>query len=72
MYAVHDWPRSTSHHVEGLSKQRSPQLVAAPPYRLLGLAQPPRYERTPVGSKLDPFVDQIGAMLREDPGCRQR
>ena len=71
MYAVHDWAEvHRLHHVEGLSKQAVAAKLGmsrTTVYRLLGLAQPPRYERAPVGSKLDPFMDQIGAMLREDP-----
>jgi transposase len=29
--------------------------------------QPPRYERTPSGSKLDPFKDEIHRLLKDDP-----
>jgi transposase len=29
---------------------------------------PPRYERVPAGSKLDPFKDEIHALLRREPG----
>jgi transposase len=71
VYAVHDWAEvHRLYHVEGLSKQAVAVKLGmsrTTVYRLLGLAQPPRYERAPVGSKLDPFVDQIAAMLREDP-----
>ena len=35
--------------------------------RLLGLEEPPRYEREPVGSALDEHMDAIAAMLEEDP-----
>jgi transposase len=28
---------------------------------------PPRYERSPAGSKLDPFKDEICALLRREP-----
>lgn len=35
--------------------------------RLLALDQPPRYERQAKGSSLDPFVDDIVAMLGENP-----
>lgn len=35
--------------------------------RLLLLAEAPRYEREPSGSMLDPFKDEIAAMLDEDP-----
>ena len=71
MYAVHDWAEvHRLHHVEGLSKQAVAVKLGmsrTTVYWLLGLTQPPRYERAPVSSKLDPFVDQIAAMLREDP-----
>ena len=29
--------------------------------------RPPKYERAPAGSKLDPFKDEIHRLLREDP-----
>jgi transposase len=35
--------------------------------RLLSLAEPPRYAREPSGSVLDPFKDEIAAMLDSDP-----
>ena len=35
--------------------------------RLLGLREPPRYSRTPRGSLVDPFADEIAALLDEDP-----
>src|SRR5262245_18618482 len=35
--------------------------------RLLGLREPPRYVRAPIGSQLDPFADAIGSMLDSDP-----
>ena len=38
--------------------------------RLLDLAEPPRYRRTPAGSQLDPFADAIAAMLAEDATVR--
>jgi transposase len=34
---------------------------------LLAKGEPPRYERTPAGSMVDPFADAIAAMLDEDP-----
>jgi transposase len=34
---------------------------------LLAKDEPPRYERTPAGSMLDPFADAIAAMLDEEP-----
>lgn len=38
--------------------------------RLLALAEPPRYARTPAGSQLVAFADAIAAMLAEDPTVR--
>ncbi len=38
--------------------------------RLLGLTEPPRYERRPAGSLLDPFTERIAAMLSADPTVR--
>lgn len=71
MYAVHDWAEvHRLHHVEGLSKQAIAVRLGmsrTTVYRLLGLAQPPRYQRAPVTSKLAPFHQQIAALLREDP-----
>jgi transposase len=71
MYSVHDWAEvHRLHHVEGMSKaaiaeklSMSRNTVA----RLLGLSQPPKYERKPAGSQLDRYADHIAAMLAEDP-----
>lgn len=38
--------------------------------RLLGLTEPPRYVRRPVSSQLDPFTEEIAAMLATDPSVR--
>ena len=38
--------------------------------RLLGLSEPPRYVRRPVGSQLDPFTERIAALLAADPRVR--
>lgn len=38
--------------------------------RLLGLSEPPRYVRRPMGSQLDPFTERIAAMLAADPTVR--
>jgi len=35
--------------------------------RLLGLSEPPRYERASGGSSLDPYLDDIVEMLEENP-----
>lgn len=71
MYGVQDWAEvHRSYHREGVSQAAiasrlgmSRNTVA----RLLSLREPPRYERRPSGSKLDPFKDAVVAMLREDP-----
>jgi transposase len=71
VYAVHDWAEvHRLHHVEGLSKLAIAAKLGmsrTTVYRLLGLTRPPRYQRAPAGSKLDPFHDAVAAMLREDP-----
>lgn len=71
MYSVHDWAEVRRlFHRQQLSKteiaerlEMSRNTVAF----LLSKEQPPRYERKPKGSKLDPFTDAIDAMLDEDP-----
>ena len=68
---MHDWAEVRRlHDVEGMSKaaiaeklSMSRNTVA----RLVGLTSPPKYERAPAGSVLDPFAEQIAAMLAEDP-----
>lgn len=70
MFDVHDWAEVRRlHHREHLSKSAiARRLGMSRPtvIRLLGLADPPRYERRPMGSKLDPFVERIAAMLDAD------
>lgn len=71
MYEVHDW--AEVHRLfdrEGWTKTKiaeklgmSRNTVA----RLLDLAEPPSYERSPTGSKLDPYRGAIAKMLDEDP-----
>lgn len=71
MYSVHDWAEVRRlHDVEGMSKaaiaaklSMSRNTVA----RLVALTEPPKYERAPAGSQVDPFAEQIAAMLAEDP-----
>lgn len=55
---------------EGLSKAaiaRRLGLSRNTVARLLRLNEPPRYARTPAGSLVDPFADQIAAPLSADP-----
>ena len=60
-------------HREGLAKAaiaRRLGMSRTTVDRLLGLTEPPRYERAPQGSQLDPFADRIASMLAGDPAVR--
>jgi len=71
VFKVQEWAEvHRLHGVEHLSKAAiaarlgmSRNTVA----RLLSLPEPPRYERERSGSRLDPFKDEIAAMLDQDP-----
>ena len=71
MYRVKDWAEvKRLHEREGLSKKAiaeklgmSRNTVA----RLMCLSEPPAYEREPSSSLLDPFREEILALLAEDP-----
>ncbi len=71
MYSVHDWAEVRRlHDVEGMSKSAIAEKLSMSRntvIRLVGLSEPPKYERAPAGSQLDPFREQIAAMLAEDP-----
>jgi transposase len=71
MYSVHDWAEVRRlHDVEGMSKSAIAEKLSMSRntvIRLVGLSTPPKYERAPAGSQLDPFAEQIAAMLAEDP-----
>lgn len=71
MYSVHDWAEVRRlHDVEGMSKSAIAEKLSMSRNtvaRLVAMVSPPRYERAPAGSQLDPFVEQIAAMLAEDP-----
>lgn len=57
-------------HREGVPKARIARQLGMSRNtvdRLLGLREPPVYVRAPVPSKLDPFKDQVRAMLASDP-----
>lgn len=70
MYRVHDW--AEVHRLfgrEGWTKTRIAEKLGMSRNtvtRLLELAEPPRYERTAQGSKLDPYKGSIARMLGED------
>ena len=58
------------HRVDGLSGReisRRTGLHRDTVARLLAATEPPRYEREPAGSKLDPFKEWICEQLRADP-----
>ena len=57
-------------HREGLTKRaiaRRLGMSRTTVIRLLGLREPPRYVRPPRGSLVDPYVEEIAALLDEDP-----
>lgn len=72
MYPVHDWAEvHRLYHREGRSKSAIAKHLSMSRNtvtRLLSLEVPPRYERAPAGSLLDPFTEVIADMLRGDPG----
>ncbi|HZD23624.1 MAG TPA: IS21 family transposase [Acidimicrobiia bacterium] len=70
MYEVHDWAEvHRLFHREEWAKTRIAEKLGMSRNtvsRLLELVEPPRYERAPQGSKLDPFKGSIAKMLGED------
>ena len=71
MVGVEQWAEvRRMHRVDGLSAReisRRTGLARDTVGRLLAAAMPPRYERRPMGSKLDPFKDWICEQLAGDP-----
>jgi len=69
VYRVQDWAE-----VQGLHRQAWSNIAIAEKLgmsrntvtRLLGLRQPPRYERSRAPSLLDPFIGQIASMLDQN------
>jgi transposase len=74
VHQVEDWAEvHRLFHREGMAKAaiaRRLDMSRNTVDRLLGLREPPRYERAPQGSQLDPFAAAIAAMLSEDPAVR--
>lgn len=72
MYDVHDWAEVRRlyyrEHLNKAAIARRLGMSRPTVIRLLGLPDPPRYERRPAGSKLDPHTDAIAAMLDADAG----
>ena len=69
MFQVHEWAQVRELHRQGVSKKAiarrlgmSRNTVA----RLVASDEPPRYERRPAGSQLDPFKARVLELLDED------
>ncbi len=71
MFSVHDWAEvHRLHHREQLSKSAIAERLGMTRHtvaRLLARSEPPRYVRAPKGSMLDPYRQDIAAILNEDP-----
>ncbi len=71
MYQVQDWAEvHRLFHREGWAKARIAETLGMSRntvVRLLELVDPPQYQRTPRGSKLDPHRGSIAKMLDSDP-----
>lgn len=71
VYRVQDWAEvQRLFHREGVSKRhiaRRLGMSRTTVIRLLALPEPPRYKRRRAGSQLDPYRDEIAAMLAADP-----
>lgn len=71
MYSVHDWAEAHRlYEREGCSKTAIARRLGMSRNtvdRLLGLKEPPRYERRSTGSLLDAFKPDIAELLEDDP-----
>jgi transposase len=70
VFGVQDWAEVHRLNRQGVAKRaiaRRLGMSHTTVHRLLGLAEPPRYERRRISSLLDPFAPQIAAMLDTDP-----
>ena len=71
MVGVEQWAEVRRlHFVRGLSQReihRRTGLHRDTIRNAIKSTRPPKYERAPAGSKLDPFRDEIHRLLREDP-----
>jgi transposase len=71
VYPVHEWAEvHRLYHREGRSKTSIGKQLGMSRNtvtRLLSLDAPPRYERAPTGSLLDPFKEVVAELLGDDP-----
>src|SRR3989337_1012206 len=70
VYRVQDWAEVHRLHREGVPKRaiaRRLHMSHTTVHRLLGLTEPPRYERARNSSLVDPFAGEIAQMLDQDP-----
>lgn len=70
MFGVQDWAEIHRLNRQGVSKRaiaRRLGMSHTTVHRLLGLSEPPRYDRPKRSSLVDPFGEQIAAMLDADP-----
>jgi transposase len=74
VHQVEDWAEvHRLFHREGMAKAAIARRLGMSRNtvdRLLGLREPPRYQRAPQGSQLEPFADRIAAMLEQDATVR--
>jgi len=66
VYEVHDWAKVKELVREGVPKRHIAERLGCSRttvYRLLALQTPPRHERPPAGSLLEPFKDAVAALL---------
>jgi transposase len=70
VFGVQDWAEVHRLDRQGVSKRaiaRRLGMSHTTVHRLLGLREPPRYERCGTSSLVDPFTAEIAAMLDADP-----
>ena len=73
MYDVQDWAEVHRLKRQGMSNVDIAERLGMgrnTVTRLLARREPPKYERRPAGSMLDPFKNEVRAMLAEDPAVR--
>ena len=77
VYQVHDWAKVRELDRQGVPKRRIAERLGCSRttvYRLASLERPPRYERSPAGSLLDPVQGRRSRPCSSDDAqrCRRR